>query len=187
METLNYYDHVLMDLLNFNGGMILDNFWYWFSYKWTWVPLYLIIIYVLWQRKTKVSHFCMMLLTAVLIVVLCDQIASGLIKPWAARLRPSHDPLIADALHYVNGYHAGKYGFVSSHAANTCGISIFIGTLFRKRIVHALLLLWVLFTCYSRIYLGVHFPGDILGGLLVGILVGTACTIAYKKAYQRFI
>lgn len=180
-------DHQLMDFLNFNGGMILDNFWYWFSYKWTWVPVYLIIIYVLWRRKTNRSHFFVMLLTAVLIVLLCDQIASGIIKPLAARLRPSHDPLIADALHYVNGYHGGKYGFVSSHAANTCGISIFLSTLFRRRIVYCLLALWVLMTCYSRIYLGVHFPGDILGGLVVGIVVGTACTIAYRKTHQRFI
>ena len=109
----------------------------------------------------------MMVLAVALTVALSDQIASSLIKPLVCRLRPSH------AEHFVayvlNGHRGGMYGFVSSHAANSFGVAVLLILLSRNRLVAASMLLWAAVVSYSRIYLGVHYPGDIICGALVGV------------------
>lgn len=103
-------------------------------------------------------------------VGLSDFVSSGIIKPWVCRLRPTHEPALAGMLHLVNGYTGGLYGFVSSHAANTMACALLFSLLYRNKYATIGLLLWVALNCYSRMYLGVHYPGDIIGGLLVGAL-----------------
>lgn len=105
-------------------------------------------------------------------ILLADQLSSGLIKHLVERLRPTHDPALQDAVHVVAGYRGGPYGFVSSHAANFFALTTLITLVTRQRMVGACLLLWTLMQCYSRVYLGVHYPGDILGGMVVGVFVG---------------
>lgn len=109
-----------------------------------------------------------------LTVLLADQISVQLFKEIFLRLRPCHTPTIADFVHTVNNECGGLYGFISSHAANTFSVAFFIGLLLKKHYpwLLILLLVWASIVSYSRIYLGVHFPGDILGGILVGSLIG---------------
>ena len=104
-------------------------------------------------------------------VGLSDFVSSGIIKPWVCRLRPTHEPALAGMLHLVNGYTGGMYGFVSSHAANTVACALLFSLLYRNKYATVALMLWVALNCYSRMYLGVHYPGDIIGGLLVGTLI----------------
>ena len=104
-------------------------------------------------------------------VGLSDFVSSGIIKPWVCRLRPTHEPALAGMLHLVNGYTGGLYGFVSSHAANTMACALLFSLLYRNKYATVGLMLWVALNCYSRMYLGVHYPGDIIGGLLVGALL----------------
>lgn len=182
--------------LNYDGGSILDAFWYAVSYKFAWVPLYVVILVVL-VRSTRSSYIgtvradrsnisrrslILVLLVTVLIIVAADQLSSGLIKPMAQRLRPSHDPQLMSDLHYVNGYLGGRYGFVSSHAANTLALAIWVSLLFRRLSVWIAMMAFYLCNCYSRIYLGVHFPGDILGGSVVG----ACCAWLGYVLYRRF-
>ena len=103
-------------------------------------------------------------------VGLADFIASGILKEWVARPRPTRVSELEGVLHLVNGYKSGQYGFVSSHAANTMACALLFSLIWRKKITTCLLMLWVAANCYSRMYLGVHYPLDILGGLMVGTL-----------------
>jgi len=175
IETLNQWDHSLMLWMNYDGGAWQDAFWYALSYKFSWVPLYLAILFVMAyqaRRSGQWKRLALMVVTTALIILLADQIASGLIKPWVARPRPSHQEGVMEQLHYVNGYHGGAYGFVSSHAANTISLALWLALLFKNRSLTWAMSLFALLNCYSRLYLGVHYPGDILGGTLVGLLSG---------------
>ena len=102
-------------------------------------------------------------------VGLSDFVCSGVIKPIVCRLRPTHEPAL-DPLHLVNGYTGGRYGFCSSHAANTMAVGLLFSLLYRNKIATAGLMTWVAMNCYSRMYLGVHYPSDIIVGLLIGAL-----------------
>lgn len=137
----------------------------------TWIPLYILLIGILIYRYRYYRWWVIVsvLLLFGVAVGLSDFISSGIIKPWVCRLRPTHEPAIADIIHLVHDYRGGMYGFVSSHAANTMAVATLFTLLYRPQGgLSALLYLWVAANCYSRMYLGVHYPGDIIGGLLVG-------------------
>ena len=188
LETLNSYDDSLMLYLNYDGGTWTDMFWYTFSGKFIWIGVYLVVLIKLFlaakaNEAKVVKTFLWLVLCTSLVIVLADQISSGIIKPLVERPRPSHDSDIQDMLHYVNGYRGGAYGFVSSHAANSIGFALWLTLLFRSWIFRSTIILWSILTCYSRIYLGVHYPGDILGGIVVGV----ACALLVHFIYRRFI
>ena len=155
------------------------------SAKTTWIPLYLLLIGLLvWRyRKPAMTNVkwlqkvpaCVVMIVAIgLAVGAADFIASGILKDWVARPRPSRVPELEGMLHLVNGYKSGQYGFVSSHAANTMAVALLFSLIWRNKIATCGLMLWVAANCYSRMYLGVHYPTDILGGLIVGSLVAVA-------------
>ena len=127
----------------------------------------------------------MVVLGIALTITLADQISSGLIKDFIGRFRPTHNPEIESIVHTVNGYKGGLYGFVSSHAANTLGVAVYISLLFRNRYITLFMMLWSLLVAYSRIYLGVHYPGDILGGMVVGVISGFVVYKIYDYAILR--
>lgn len=136
-----------------------------------WLPLYLVLTYLLFKRF-KVEGW-LVLAAAGLSILLADQITSGFMKPFFARLRPSQEPGLVGLIHLVDGYKGGLYGFASSHAANTFAISFLIWRVFKDTSRWAaLLFLWALVMSYTRIYLGVHYLGDIMVGAFVGILSG---------------
>ena len=136
-----------------------------------WIPLYIFLIYLIFKNYKKEGWLVM--LGIAISVFLTDRITSGLMKPYFQRLRPSQEPALQALLHIVDGYRGGLYGFASSHAANTMGVATFVFSLFRKTYRWiGLVFIWVAIMCYTRIYLGVHYPGDTLTGLLVGLLSG---------------
>jgi undecaprenyl-diphosphatase len=109
-------------------------------------------------------------------------------KPFFARLRPSHEPSLAGLVHLVDGYAGGKYGFASSHAANTFGVAWFIWKLFRTRYSWIwVMFIWCTLMTYTRVYLGVHYPGDVVVGALVGVGSGMAGFYVYKKLNAKFM
>jgi undecaprenyl-diphosphatase len=121
-----------------------------------------------------------------LLVTLCDQISSNIFKEGFERLRPSRDPSLEGLVDLINGKRGGKFGFVSSHATNSFGLAAFSLLLFRYRWYTVFILFWASLNSYSRIYMGVHYPGDILGGIILGVLLGVFVYWFYKKVAARF-
>ena len=170
---LDYLNDIDTDaLLAVNGlhDIFQDALWWMVSAKWSSLLLVLALVWILLHQNRR--HALLVLLMLVLAFVIADQVSSGLIKHLVERLRPTHDPSLGDAVHVVNGYRGGMYGFVSSHAANAFAAATFIALILRHRLVTISLLAWAALQCYSRVYLGVHYPGDILGGVIVGVLAG---------------
>jgi undecaprenyl-diphosphatase len=130
----------------------------------------------------RVPACVVMILAIGLAVGAADFIASGILKDLVARPRPTRVPELEGVLHLVNGYRSGQYGFVSSHAANTMACGILFSLIWRKKIATLGLMLWVAANCYSRMYLGVHYPTDILGGLIVGSLMALSAYALLRRA-----
>jgi len=150
----------------------------------TWIPLYALLVYLLWHRfgwRRTIVYF----LAIVVAIGLSDYVSSGLIKPLVCRLRPTHEPLLQPFIHLVNGYTGGQYGFVSSHAANTLACALLFSLFYRDRLMTAVMTLYVLLNCYSRMYLGVHYPGDILGGLIVGCAISALIYVLVVRHMDR--
>ncbi len=133
----------------------------------TWIPLFLFIIYKLIKNFRWETLW--ILLGAAIVIILSDQLVSGFMKPFFERLRPSHAHDLQALVHTVNGYQGGLYGFASSHAANSFGIAVFLWQVTRDKIHWIwVMFVWAILFSYTRIYLGVHYPGDIITGGLLG-------------------
>ena len=160
-----------------------DNFFYIYTQTWTWIPAILVLLVWMWRKWGVRSLY--VVAGIALCILLSDQISSSLLKPLVARLRPTHNPEIADLIHTVNGYRGGRYGFVSSHAANAATFVTFTALVFRNRYYSILLSLWAFLTAYSRVYLGVHYVGDVLCGALIGVLVGMGVYFVLKPLLSK--
>ena len=182
LEQLLHIDTEILLAINGWHAPWADTLMWIISAKTTWIPLYLLLIGLLvWRYRQpaptpikwlqKVPACVVMIVVIGLAVGAADFIASGILKDWVARPRPSRVPELEGVLHLVNGYKSGQYGFVSSHAANTMAVALLFSLIWRNKIATVGLMLWVAANCYSRMYLGVHYPTDILGGLIVGSLV----------------
>lgn len=171
LEQELQFEKDIFFLLNGSEHIFLDNFFYLYSYKWTWIPFYLCFLFVFIYKRNWKEILCV-LLAVTLVILLCDQISSGFFKPFFERFRPTHHPDFQDQVDIVLNYRGGRYGFISSHAANACGFATFTALLFRNRIFTLMIILFALLNGYSRIYLGVHFISDVVVGSLVGVLIG---------------
>ncbi|MFT3739206.1 MAG: phosphatase PAP2 family protein [Breznakibacter sp.] len=184
IDTLIDLDKSLLQTLNNCHTPFWDNFFWMVTAIPTWIPFYLVILYVIVRNQPKGWWFTFIALG--LMVTLSDQISNNLFKDMFERLRPSRDPSMAGLVQLVAGYTGGKYGFVSSHAANSFALAMFGSLLFRHRLFAWSIFAWATLNSYSRIYLGVHFPGDIICGALLGLLIGWLVYVGYRYVYPRF-
>lgn len=162
-------------LLAVNGmhSSYFDTFMWLCSRKFEWIPFYLSIIYVLFRNfNWRVVLYSLVAMGVILL--LTDAVSSHFIRPVVARLRPSNlENPISEMIHIVDNHRGGRYGFPSSHASNSWGLVFFVGLLLRRRVLTTFLAFWALLLCYSRLYLGVHYPGDLLAGMMLGAVVAS--------------
>lgn len=157
--------------LNAPHNILVDNFMWIYSEKTTWIPLVIITLFV-FINKTKWQQAAVLILCMILLGILCDQLSANLIKHAFERLRPTHHPDFKNIVSIVHDYRGGRFGFVSAHAANGFGIATFMSLMFKYRRFTYVVFAWAIITSYSRIYLGVHFISDIVGGMIVGSIMG---------------
>ena len=179
MEYLKTIDTELFLFLNGMHNSFFDTIMFWLSDRLFWIPMYLLIIFLM-IRRYKMRGVLMLLFIGI-VIALCDQTASHLLKNLVQRLRPSQDPSLAGLVHLSKAGPGGLYGFVSSHAANCFGLATFIYFAFDNqfKLLKYWLLIWAVLVSYSRIYNGVHYPGDVLVGALIGIVYGYLMAKAY--------
>ncbi len=161
----------------------LDECMIFLTEKFVWIPLYVVIVAML-VKKFR-SKVWLPLIVVALIITASDQFASGLMKPWIGRLRPCHVPELQSQLHLVKGC-GGTYGFISSHAANTFALATFLTLVFSLRWFSAGLFLWCSAVSYSRIYLGAHYPGDIVFGAISGMIISYLFFQLFYYLNQKF-
>lgn len=156
-----------------------------FSGKWVWIPMYASILFLLLKnyrwRQTAVIVVCI-----AMAILLADQISGTLIRPVVERMRPANlaNP-ISQFVHIVDGYRGGLYGFPSCHAANSFALAMFLAAFFANRQLSLAFFAWAAVNSYSRIYLGVHYPGDLIVGAAIGMSIGwfTAGIARYGVSY----
>ncbi len=170
LDYLNDMDTAVLLAVNGMHNALQDALWWMVSAKWSSL---LIVVALLWSLLHQNRRHALLVIAMLMLALLvADQVSSGLIKQVVERLRPTREAGLEEMIHIVNDYRGGMYGFVSSHAANSFAATVFLALIFRHRVVTIGLTLWALMQCYSRIYLGVHYPGDILGGIIVGVTAG---------------
>jgi len=184
MEFLNLLKSWDKDLFLFLNGMhssLWDYSMTLFTLTPTWLLFYGTIIAIIIKKHGKKSLF---IFVAVALMILCADQFSGILKHTVQRLRPSNDPAFSQLVH-VFFKKGGEFGFVSAHAANTFAMATFTSLLFRNRKYSMFIIPWAMIISYSRIYLGVHYPGDVICGAILGIIVGIGIFKLMKYAERR--
>ena len=184
---LNELDHQLFLFLNGLHADWLDPVMTFVSSEMGWIPFYIVLLYLVFKKLGWRGLLFVVIGVAVLITC-SDQLSAHVFKPVFHRLRPCHDPLIQDLVHLPNGHCGGQYGFISSHACNTFALASFI-TLLMKRFykkIGWLMFIWATLVAYSRIYMGVHFPGDVLCGAAVGMMLGFGIGSLLSMILKKF-
>lgn len=184
LEKILPYELKPFFLINGAHTEFLDNVMWLYSGGIVWIPFVLFYIYLLSYKKNK-SQWLPVLIAIFMVFAVSTLVSSGIIKQLIARPRPTHHPDIMDSVRYLFDYKGGSYGFISGHSTNSFAFATFSAQLFRNRKYSISIFLWALVMVYSRMYLGVHFLSDIIGGILAGTLIGFLIYEGYDRYCRR--
>lgn len=151
----------------------------------TWIPLYVMLFFVVMRNNETMGQIALVVGSAIFCVLFADGLVDGIIKQLAERWRPSNDPTFKYMVQVVDDIRPKGYSFCSAHAANTMSLAVFFSLLIRSKMLTITLVIWSLINCWTRLYLGVHYPSDILCGMIIGIIVGILVYLLYYKIYLR--
>jgi len=186
IQNLIEWDREVTVSLNGSDSLFMDNFAWLHTNPWFWIPLAVVAIFVI-IRNIQPKKLIFAIAAIVLTVVICDQLSSSLCKPLFERLRPSRDLMILDSIDTVRGYRGGLYGFFSGHASNSFGLAVLFALFIRNWVLSVGIISWATLNAYIRVYLGVHFLGDVLTGAVVGTLVAVIIYLIYKLLTERSV
>ena len=184
-SSIQDIDFQILQWFNGSNNVILDQLVMALTSGFTWIPLYLVLFIIVMRNNETVGQIGLIVGCAFLCILFADGIAEGIIKPLAARWRPSNDPLVKYSVQVVDNLRMKDYSFCSAHAANTMSIAVFFSLLVRSRMLTITMIVWSLVNCWTRLYLGVHYPLDIATGLLLGSVVGFLVYLLYHRMYRR--
>ena len=151
----------------------------------TWIPLYIALFYLVMKNNDTVGQIMLIVGSIILCIILTGGIDDIFIKPWIGRVRPCNDPDINAHLNLITGQVESGFSFFSAHAANTMSLAVFLCLLIKDSIFKIVMIGWSLLNGWSRLYLGVHFPSDVLFGFLYGAVIGIIIFSFYKRFYSE--
>ena len=182
IEQILNFDKNLFLIVNQSGITSLDSLMLFITNKFSSIPIYLFLVFLIFKYERKKAF--LILTCILLLIVLTDQGSVKLFKNTFERLRPCH---VMDNIRLVKENCGGKFGFISSHAANTFGLALFLSKIFRKNIITITLIFWASIISFSRIYIGVHYPIDILGGFFWGLICAFFVIYIYKILNKKYV
>lgn len=178
-------DMQVLSLFNGSDNIMLDQMVQILTSGLTWIPLYVMLFFVVMRNNETMGQIALVVGSAIFCVLFADGLVDGIIKQLAERWRPSNDPTFKYMVQVVDDIRPKGYSFCSAHAANTMSLAIFFSLLVRSKLLTITLVIWSLINCWTRLYLGVHYPSDILCGMMIGIVVGILVYLLYYKLYLR--
>lgn len=187
MSSLLQWDTELFLWLNGMGSETWDILWLVISETNTWLPLYAVLIFLL-SRSLKGWLLFWGILVVVLNLILTDQGSTWFFKEQFERLRPCHVEALETRMRLVKASCGGQFGFLSAHAANTFGMALLVGNFTRKRFpwLRSVLFVWAAIVAYSRIYIGVHYPLDVMAGAVYGLICGSLIYTIFQRLITPF-
>lgn len=178
-------DMQVLSLFNGSDNIMLDQMVQILTSGLTWIPLYVMLFFVVMRNNETMGQIALVVGSAIFCVLFADGLVDGIIKQLAERWRPSNDPTFKYMVQVVDDIRPKGYSFCSAHAANTMSLAVFFSLLIRSKMLTITLVIWTLINCWTRLYLGVHYPSDILCGMIIGIIVGILVYLLYYKIYLR--
>lgn len=175
----------VLSLFNGSDNIMLDQMVQILTSGLTWIPLYVMLFFVVMRNNETMGQIALVVGSAIFCVLFADGLVDGIIKQLAERWRPSNDPTFKYMVQVVDDIRPKGYSFCSAHAANTMSLAVFFSLLIRSKMLTITLVIWSLINCWTRLYLGVHYPSDILCGMIIGIIVGILVYLLYYKIYRR--
>lgn len=186
IDSLISVDQYVLTFFNDSHSLFLDSMVPMLTSGITWIPLYIGMLYLVVKNNETMPQIGLIVASAFCCIIFAGGVDDFIVKPLVARPRPCNDPSFKYLLDIIPGTTEQSFSFFSAHAANTMSLACFFSLVVRDRLLTATIFAWSLLNCWTRLYLGVHYPSDVIVGIIYGILVGSVVYFFSRKIYYKF-